>query len=379
MKLWTFIKYDVKQQLRDRSTIFWMLIFPIILIFGLGTMLSAIFNSNFSLPVTDVAYVEQSTDDYRVPLETFLADDDIKEFIRLVPYDSMALAETGVNDGDADVILHLDGPDVRLLYEEPSTIEFDVLEAVLRQYTDVANQQITLAETGVSAPFTPESFIDSESVDLSGRTPTSLEYFTVTISIMTALFGAFYITGMLSEEQPMTGSYLRIQAAPVKRIEYRLARSLSRYTLIFLQLVLVFWFSHFVYRSFSLDYVHFSLLFLSWLALALYGTAFGFFISSLPRISRATKDAIVNGFVAIIMILSGGYVPGFDQVTLSFVPWAKYVFMPIFMREGMLQVLLRGGDTSVFWQSLGWLAIHLFVFAGISLLLWKGVNRRGAI
>ncbi|UTT43657.1 ABC transporter permease [Exiguobacterium aurantiacum] len=379
MKLWTFIKYDVKQQLRDRSTLFWMLIFPVILIFGLGTMLSAIFNSNFSLPVTDVAYVEQSTDDYRVPLETFLADDDIKTFINLVPYDSLAAAETGVNDGDADVILHLDGPDVRLLYEEPSTIEFDVIEALLRQYTDVANQQIMLAESGVSAPFTPESFIDSESVDLSGRTPTSLEYFTVTISIMTALFGAFYITGMLSEEKPMTGSYLRIQAAPVKRIEYRLARSLSRYTLIFLQLVLVFWFSHFIYRSFSLDYVHFGLLFIAWLALALYGTAFGFFISSLPRISRATKDAIVNGFVAIIMILSGGYVPGFDQVTLSVAPWAQYVFMPIFMREGMLQVLLRGGDTGVFWQSLGWLSIHLLVFAVLSLLLWKGVNRRGAI
>ncbi|MDL5376480.1 ABC transporter permease [Exiguobacterium mexicanum] len=217
MKLWTFIKYDVKQQLRDRSTLFWMLIFPIILIFGLGTMLSAIFNSNFSLPVTDVAYVEQSTDDYRVPLETFLADDDIKAFINLVPYDSIAAAENGVNDGDADVILHLDGPDVRLLYEEPSTIEFDVIEAILRQYTDVANQQIMLAEAGVSAPFEPTTFIDSESIDLSGRTPTSLEYFTVTISIMTALFGAFYITGMLSEEQPMTGSYLRIQAAPEKR------------------------------------------------------------------------------------------------------------------------------------------------------------------
>lgn len=379
MKLWTFIKYDVKQQLRDRSTLFWMLLFPIILIFGLGTMLSAIFNSNFSLPVTDVAYVEQSTDDYRVPLGSFLADDDIKAFIHLVPYDSIAAAETGVNDGDADVILHLDGPDVRLLYEEPSTIEFDVIEAILRQYTDVANQQIMLAEAGVSAPFESETFIDSESIDLSGRTPTSLEYFTVTISIMTALFGAFYITGMLSEEQPMTGSYLRIQAAPVKRIEYRLARSLSRYTLIFLQLVLVFWFSHFVYRSFSLDYVEFGLLFIAWLALALYGTAFGFLVSSLPRLSRSTKDAIVNGFVAIIMILSGGYVPGFDQVTLSVAPWAQYVFMPIFMREGMLQVLLRGGDPAVFWQSLSWLALHLLVFAALSLLLWKGGNRRGAI
>lgn len=379
MRLWTFIKYDVKQQLRDRSTLFWMLLFPIILIFGLGTMLSAIFNSNFSLPVTDVAYVEQSTDDYRVPLETFLADDDIKVFINLVPYDSIAAAETGVNNGDADVILHLDGPDVRLLYEEPSTIEFDVIEAILRQYTDVANQQIMLAEAGVSAPFEAETFIDSESIDLSGRTPTSLEYFTVTISIMTALFSAFYITGMLSEEQPMTGSYLRIQAAPVKRIEYRLARSLSRYTLIFLQLVLVFWFSHFVYRSFSLDYVHFGLLFIAWLALALYGTAFGFLVSSLPRLSRSTKDAIVNGFVAIIMILSGGYVPGFDQVTLSVAPWAQYVFMPIFMREGILEVLLRGGDQAVFWQSLGWLTLHLLVFAVLSLLLWKGVNRRGAI
>lgn len=379
MKLWTFIKYDIKQQLRDRSTLFWMLLFPIILIFGLGTMLSAVFNSNFSLPVTDVAYVEQSTDDYRVPLETFLADDDIKAFIRLVPYDSLPTAENGVNDGEADVILHLDGPDIRLLYEEPSTVEFDVIEAILRQYTDIANQQIMLAEAGVTAPFESESFIDRESIDLSGRTPTSLEYFTVTISIMTALFGAFYITGMLSEEQPMTGSYLRIQAAPVKRIEYRLARSLSRYALIFLQLVLVFWFSHFVYRSFSLDHVRFSLLFLSWLALALYSTAFGFFVSSLPRLSRATKDAIVNGSVAIIMILSGGYVPGFDQVTLSVVPWAKYVFMPIFMREGMLQVLLRGGDPSVFWQSLGWLGLHLVVFTILSLVLWKGVNRRGAV
>lgn len=99
----------------------------------------------------------------------------------------------------------------------------------------------------------------------------------------------------------------------------------------------------------------------------------------MPRLSRATKDAIVNGSVAIIMILSGGYVPGFDQVTLSVVPWAKYVFMPIFMREGMLQVLLRGGDPSVFWQSLGWLGLHLVVFTILSLVLWKGVNRRGAV
>jgi len=53
--------------------------------------------------------------------------------------------------------------------------------------------------------------------------------------------------------------------------------------------------------------------------------------------------------------------------------------MPIFMREGMLQVLLRGGDPAVFWQSLGWLSLHLLVFAVLSLLLWKGVNRRGAI
>ncbi|TCI63980.1 ABC transporter permease [Exiguobacterium sp. SH3S1] len=379
MKTWTFIKYDVKQQLRDRSTLFWMLLFPIILIFGLGTMLSAIFSNDFSLPVTDVAYVEQSTDDYRVPLETFLADDDIKAFVNLVPYDSVAAAERGVNDGDADVILHLDGSNVRLLYEEPTTIEFDVLEAVIRQYTDVANQQIMLAESGVAVPFEPETFIDSESVDLSGRTPTSLEYFTVTISIMTALFGAFYITGMLSEEQPMKGSYLRIQAAPVKTIDYRLARTVSRYVLIFLQLVLVFWFSHFVYRSFSLDYVHFGLLFLAWVALALYGTTFGFIIASLPRITRGTKDAIVNGSVAIIMILSGGYVPGFDQVTLSVAPWAKYVFMPIFMRDGILQVLLRGGDVTLFWQGLGWLALHVAVFTVISLLLWKGVSRRGLV
>lgn len=379
MKLKTFIKYDVKQQLRDRSTLFWMLLFPIILIFGLGTMLSAIFNTDFSLPVTDVAYVEESTDDYRVPLESYLEDDDIQAFVNLVPYDSVTAAESGVNDGDADVILHLDGSTVRLLYAEPTTIEFDVLEAIVRQYTDVANQQIMLAESGIAVPFEPEAFIDSESVDLSGRTPTSLEYFTVTISIMTALFGAFYITGMLSEEQPMKGSYLRIQAAPVRRIDYRLARTISRYALIFLQLVLVFWFSHFVYQSFSLEYVQFGLLVIAWVALALYGTAFGFLIASLPRITRGTKDGIVNGAVAIIMILAGGYVPGFDQVTLSVAPWAKYVLMPIFMRDGILQVLLRSGDVTLFWQSLGWLALHLLVFTILSLLLWKGVNRRGAI
>lgn len=218
-----------------------------------------------------------------------------------------------------------------------------------------------------------------ESVDLSGRTPTSLEYFTVTISIMTALFGAFYITSMLNDERPMRGSYLRIQAAPVRLIDYRLARTVSRYGLIFLQLVLVFWFSHFVYRSFSLDHVRLELLLIGWVALATYGTAFGFFISSLPRLAYSTKDAIVNGFVAIIMILSGGYVPGFDQVTLAYAPWARYVFMPIFMRDGLLAVLLRGGDMSLFWQSLGWLTLHVLVFAALSLLLWKGVKRHGAV
>ena len=112
--------------------------------------------------------------------------------LAIIPEESGELAvlpsaEQGVNDGDADVILQLDGPDITLFYEEPTTVEFDVLDAILGQYTAIANQQITLAEAGVSAPYVNEAWLDTESVDLAGRTPTSLEYFTVTISIMTAL------------------------------------------------------------------------------------------------------------------------------------------------------------------------------------------------
>lgn len=375
--MWTFIKYDVKQRLRDRATLFWMLLFPLILIFGLGTMLSAVFSDTFKLPVTNVAYVEASTDQYREPLENFLNDDDIQAFIHLVPYEDIASAEQGVNDGDADVILRLDGSDLTLLYEEPTTVEFDVLEAILGQYTAIANQQITLAESGLSAPYENEAWLDTESVDLAGRTPSSLEYFTVTISIMTALFGSFYITAMAREEQPNIGSYLRIQAAPVRTIQYRLARTFSRYVIILLQLILLFWFSHFVYRTFDLANIQFGYLILSWLALTAYGVAIGFVIVNLPKLSTTTKDAVVNGFVAIIMILSGGYVPGFDQVTLNYAPWAAYVFMPIFMRDGMLAVMLREGDMSVYWESLGLLGIHLLIFIALSYLLSKGVRRHG--
>ena len=375
--MWTFIKYDVKQRLRDRATLFWMLLFPLILIFGLGTMLSAVFSDTFKLPVTNVAYVEASTDQYREPLENFLNDEDIQAFIRLVPYEDIASAEQGVNDGDADVILRLDGSDLTLLYEEPTTVEFDVLEAILGQYTAIANQQITLAESGLSAPYENEAWLDTESVDLAGRTPTSLEYFTVTISIMTALFGSFYITAMAREEQPNTGSYLRIQAAPVRTVQYRLARTFSRYVIILLQLILLFWFSHFVYRTFDLANIQFGYLILAWLALTAYGVAVGFVIVNLPKLSTTTKDAVVNGFVAIIMILSGGYVPGFDQVTLNYAPWAAYVFMPIFMRDGMLAVMLRGGDMSVYWESLGLLGVHLLIFIVLSYLLSKGVRRHG--
>ncbi|WP_074036382.1 ABC transporter permease [Exiguobacterium sp. AT1b] len=376
--MWTFIKYDVKQRLRDRATLFWMLLFPLILIFGLGTMLSAVFSDTFKLPVTNVAYVEASTDQYREPLENFLNDEDIQAFIRLVPYENIASAEQGVNDGDADVILRLDGSDITLLYEEPTTVEFDVLEAILGQYTAIANQQITLAESGVSAPYENEAWLDTESVDLAGRTPSSLEYFTVTISIMTALFGSFYITAMAREEQPNTGSYLRIQAAPVRTVQYRLARTFSRYVIILLQLILLFWFSHFVYRTFDLENIQFGYLILAWLSLTAYGVAIGFVIVNLPKLSTTTKDAVVNGFVAIIMILSGGYVPGFDQVTLNYAPWAAYVFMPIFMRDGMLAVMLREGDMSVYWESLGLLGIHLLIFIVLSYLLSKGVRRHGA-
>lgn len=375
--MWTFIKYDVKQRLRDRATLFWMLIFPLILIFGLGTMLSAVFSDTFKLPVTNVAYVESSTDQYREPLEAFLKEEDIQAFIRLVPYADLPSAEQGVNDGDADVILQLDGPDITLFYEEPTTVEFDVLDAILGQYTAIANQQITLAEAGVSAPYVNEAWLDTESVDLAGRTPTSLEYFTVTISIMTALFGSFYITSMAREEQPNTGSYLRIQAAPVRTVEYRLARTFSRYVIILLQLILLFWFSHFVYRTFDLANVQFGYLILSWFALTAYGVAIGFLIVNLPKLSATTKDAIVNGFVAILMILSGGYVPGFDQVTLNYAPWAAYVFMPIFMRDGMLAVLLREGDMNLYWQSLGLLGIHLLILIAFSYILSKGVKRHG--
>ncbi|MDA5560703.1 ABC transporter permease [Exiguobacterium sp. MMG028] len=375
--MWTFIKYDVKQRLRDRATLFWMLLFPLILIFGLGTMLSAVFSDTFKLPVTNVAYVEASTDQYREPLENFLNDEDIQAFIRLVPYEDIASAEQGVNDGDADVILRLDGSDLTLLYEEPTTVEFDVLEAILGQYTAIANQQITLAESGLSAPYENEAWLDTESVDLAGRTPTSLEYFTVTISIMTALFGSFYITAMAREEQPNTGSYLRIQAAPVRTVQYRLARTFSRYVIILLQLILLFWFSHFVYRTFDLANIQFGYLILAWLALTAYGVAVGFVIVNLPKLSTTTKDAVVNGFVAIIMILSGGYVPGFDQVTLNYAPWAAYVFMPIFMRDGMLAVMLREGDMSIYWESLGLLGIHLLIFIALSYLLSKGVRRHG--
>jgi ABC-2 type transport system permease protein len=183
---------------------------------------------------------------------------------------------------------------------------------------------------------------------------------------------------MAREEQPNTGSYLRIQAAPVRTLQYRLARTFSRYVIILLQLILLFWFSHFVYRTFDLANIQFGYLILAWLALTAYGVAIGFVIVNLPKLSTTTKDAVVNGFVAIIMILSGGYVPGFDQVTLNYAPWAAYVFMPIFMRDGMLAVMLREGDMSVYWESLGLLGVHLLIFIVLSYLLSKGVRRHGA-
>jgi len=368
------VKSDFRQQIRQRQTLFWMMIFPLVLIIGLGTMLGAVFSSEVDLPEVDVAYVASGDVRFDRPLEQFLADEGIASFLSVRPYGSGRQARAAIDEQKADVIL-FGGEEIRLLHERSTSIEVQVLKVLLDRYVQAANTELLLLERDLPQAG-PVDLIDRKSFDLTSKTPSAIEYFTVTISAMTALFGGMYVTSMFSADQAMRGSYLRVQVAPISLFRYRLAGTISRFSVVLLQLVVIFTVSHFIYRSFDLGRIRLDLLVLALAGLALYGISFGFLMSSLPFRNADVAGFIVNGMTTVLLLLSGGYVPGLDRFVLSRFPFAHDLLMPLFMREGMFQVFFDG-DKAIYRDGMLLLTLHITVFALISAVLfrWKGGGR----
>lgn len=311
------IKKEILVNIRDMRAMFWMTLFPILMILILGFAFSAQFTSDVSIPKTRLVYNIQEKDVLGEELDKFLNqmseelnmeliagedEEQIMEKIKLGQYDIYVKLIKSGEEADAQY-------DVQLYYNKIRDMNAKLMESVISSFL----QRYKAVQGIVQVNPRALENIDMKNVDSSvehetigtGRTPTSTDYYAVTMITMTILYGIMAMALGISSERAR-GTFDRIKTSSAGFIKVYLSKIISGCIIISIQVGVVFLFAKYAINVyFGEDVLTVFLIMLSLILFAVsFGTAMAFMIKNTIVIATVS-----NMFIVMMVFLGGGYIP----------------------------------------------------------------------
>lgn len=314
MKIIYIIYYTVLESLRDRKSLFQMLVFPVVLMFVLGSALGAAFEPS-QYGKTTVAYLNLDTGIGGSSFDSYLALEEIQAVLNIKKVTSLGEGIKLVEDREATSLIYIDenysenlsrneGAEIQLFYGSFSSYRKTTVNIIVEGYTSSANSVIAAMRMGEG----PKNYEHSKSVNnvpisTKGKTPTAIDYYSVTMLAMIIMYGANYgIYGVGKEEFDSVGN--RIRSAPIRPYEIYIGKTLGIVATLFLQAIILVIFTWLVYK---VNWGNLGVILLICFTLCTLSTALGVMISSLSP-SQRTASSIISILVPIFTFVSGGYI-----------------------------------------------------------------------
>lgn len=293
-----------------------MLLFPIVLILILGTALSTMFNPS-TIGKTNVAYLNLDAGTASESFDGFLKLEEIEDLL-IVKYvntydEGLEMIKTRevaamifIDEAYTEGLQKNEKGDIKVIRSNYSSFGAIIVNSVVEGFVNAANAIEATASLGsFNSQFIREKSINRRPISSSGRVPTAMDYYSVTMLAMTIMYGASYGIHEIGKDYfDSIGG--RIKASPTKAYEMYVGKTLGVVITLFTQSLMLILFTRYVFNVnwgnnlWLVLFICFSLTMLS--------TGIGVMLCMVCS-SRRKASSIMNILVPFFTFIAGGYIP----------------------------------------------------------------------
>lgn len=231
MKTFTVMYYTLVRLWRDRESVFQMTLQPFLFILILGLALSSQFDPQDMDPAVVVlvepAGATSGEQEFLNGVRTAVEQEGVADLLEFHRVGSREAAMQMVETGQADVAAYYDAAQRRLTItrRSVSALSSRIPATVLATIVQGANTTVEIQQAGGDVvPFARQA-VELQELDLTGarRARSAMEYYSVTILVMTLLFGAMGASYGLAEDL-LRSVGQRMAVAPLIGFEHYLGK-----------------------------------------------------------------------------------------------------------------------------------------------------------
>lgn len=363
--IWIILKKEVIQNLRDRKSMFMLVIFPMVLIFILGTAFSNVFKSTIDLKDITIPYYISGTGEDIKYFTGFLDTIENKMKVNFVKKEEKtAIADTKMRKYSCFIVYDSEAKRIKLYKNNRNFLETGIIEMALKNYVDSFNANSEIAKENPRAlqkEIKEEEYVKLSSFD-GQKNPSSFDYYAITMITMTICYGAF--TGAYALKGEKLGkTSLRLWASPMNKWQLLVGKLLGALTITLIQIVLVLLFSKYLMHSYFGS--NLGAVIIVFMSLAMFSITLGLVLSYIIK-DTSKLNGIITIAVPFMVFLGGGYAvlpESMDKIAyISPVKWAN---------ETIFQLIYKK-SWSLFPKTLGICLGLTIAFILVTVIFYKG-------
>lgn len=310
----------VKINFRDRRSLIFMILFPIVLTLILGTALSSVIGySNTAEQLhSHAALINQDHGTMAAEMEKFFRSSSVKNVVRTTNYSSLSAAKADLQKQKLDAIIVINkgftqavqqGTGKQLDFITSGDLESSVIKSIAQTYLQRVNAHRSAAAAAPSTASTTQqpaaiqqSLITDHALSLNGKVPSSSDYYAVTMLIMIILYASAYGLNVVRESTLSPIGY-RISSLPGRQVNYLIGKTLGQLATVFIQIIVLVSFFKFIYHAnfgSNLPFIFLVCFLLGFISILLT-------MALALMFSCDTADTILNLIVPVATFLAGGY------------------------------------------------------------------------
>lgn len=366
MKILTIVKYRLLQSLRDIQSLISMILIPIFLILILGNALKN--NEDFTARTIDkvnLLYVNNSSSQGASAFDNFINLDGLKDIINVEKTSDINEGKKLIENRKYDALIIYDESSVNkleLIGSEYNQLGVSIVKGIVDSYASSANAMEALSKIqSKNYTIDKNTNLQEESITVSGKKPSSTDYYSITMLVMIIMYGSIYANFAIDKSYYGTIGY-RFRATPLKLGEIFIGEAIGIIITIMVQVLILLLVSN---LAFGVNFgSSLPIILLSAFSLSVLSTMLGIFAV------MATKKgliglALLNVIVPIFTFLSGGFV----KVNFSGVLGTISRLTPNYLAsDAMFKSIYGGANKDIILSLLGLWIISALLFVGANII-----------
>lgn len=374
---WISFVYSIKQHVRSITPFIMQVLSTLIIIIILGSALNGSFKSDAFVNPIKVALVNEDAGQTSKEFINFLNSNSLKKLIKISRIGELETAKLSLQQNKYDAVI-----EIKSSYSNSNTKEngietymadndkptFQILSSVINGWKNNSSAIQTALKSGKSMDSitailnSGDKVIIEKPLSENGKLPKAMDYFTITMAVMTLIFSGFNTMGRLQSDF-LSDMKTRLQSSPA-RIGYILTGELMGVSLMsFLQIVFVILFAHFIYGA-NLGN-NWGMVFGTLFLMSMFGQMIAGALTLGLKNANAPQ-ALVGTLAIGLTFLAGGFYgsPIKGSIGQFFVTYGT----PNSLAQTAIFGSIYGGDTRVIYTCIGILALLCLTFLGLTIV-----------